>query len=285
MDKLKVLYVTSEINPFLNETLLSGVVRKVTQDMFEHRGMDLRIMVPKFGLINDRMNGLHEVIRLSGANISMWDEDKLLIIKVASIPNTRLQVYFLDNEEYFQRKSGLYDEDKKFHGDNDDRAIFFCKGVIETVKRLRWSPDIVHCYGWFSSLVPLYMNTTYKNDPNLRNAKIVFTPGERHENHKFDDNLCEKVRMFDIRDYHLNELRGAEYEGFLRVGIQNSDAVVYSDEINRSVLSYLRSLSGNGRLNKPAHISNAEGDMLEKFHYDLYSELVETSVADPAGVE
>jgi len=153
MSKLRVLYVASEINPFLQTSEVADFVRKLPQAMQE-RGMEIRILVPRFGIINERKNRLHEVVRLSGINISVGDEEKPLIIKVASIPNAKLQVYFIDNEDYFHRKSVFHDKENNFYEDNDERAIFFCKGVIETVRKLGWAPDVVHCNDWILSTEP-----------------------------------------------------------------------------------------------------------------------------------
>ena len=156
MSKLRILYVASEINPFLQTSAVADFVRKLPQAMQE-RGMEIRILVPRFGLINERKNRLHEVVRLSGINIAVGEEEKPLVIKVASIPNAKLQVYFIDNEDYFHRKSVFFDKNDNFYKDNDERAIFFCKGVLETVKKLGWAPDIVHCNDWMTSLIPLYI--------------------------------------------------------------------------------------------------------------------------------
>jgi starch synthase len=164
MSKLRILYVASEINPFLQTTQVADFVRKLPQAMQE-RGMEIRILVPRFGIINERRNRLHEVVRLSGINITVGDEEKPLVIKVASVPNARLQVYFIDNDDYFHRKSVFVDSDNNFFPDNDERAIFFCKGALETVKKLGWQPDIVHCTDWMTALIPMYLKTTYKKDP------------------------------------------------------------------------------------------------------------------------
>jgi len=184
MSKIRILYVASEINPFLQTTEVADFVRKLPQAMQE-RGMEIRILVPRFGLINERKNRLHEVVRLSGINISVGDEEKPLVIKVASIPNAKLQVYFIDNEDYFHRKSMFHDKANKFYEDNDERAIFFCKGVIETVRKLGWAPDVVHCNDWITSFIPLYLKTTYKNDPLFKNTKTVFTIYDNSFTHKF----------------------------------------------------------------------------------------------------
>lgn len=225
MSKLKILYVSSEINPFLKTTGVADYVRRIPQAMQE-KGMEIRILVPRFGLINERKNRLHEVVRLSGINISVGDEEKPLIIKVASIPNARLQVYFIDNDDYFQRKSMFTDKENKFYNDNDERAIFFCKGVIETVKKLGWAPDIVHCNDWMTSLIPMYLKTTYKNDPMFKDAKTVFTIYDNDFTHKFDESMLGKVKMLDVDDHTLSPLKSVDYSGFIRIGAKYSDTVV-----------------------------------------------------------
>src|SRR6218665_2928650 len=174
MRKLRILYVASEINPFLQVSEVAEFLRKLPQAMQE-KGMEIRILIPRFGSINERKTRLHEVVRLSGINISVGEDEKPLIIKVASIPTAKLQVYFLDNENYFNRKYVFLDKEGSFYDDNDERTIFFCKGVLETVKKLGWAPDIVHCTDWMTALIPLYLKTTYKNDPVFKDTKSVFT--------------------------------------------------------------------------------------------------------------
>ncbi|MEH0155158.1 glycogen/starch synthase [Limibacter armeniacum] len=230
MSKLKILYVSSEINPFLQTSEVADYVRKLPQSMQE-KGMEIRIMVPRFGLINERKNRLHEVVRLSGINIAVGEEEKPLTIKVASIPAAKLQVYFIDNEDYFQRKSVFTDNknDDKFFEDNDERAIFFCKGVIETVKKLGWAPDIVHCNDWITSLIPLYLKTTYKNDPVFKNSKSIYTIYNTSFQHKFDETLPDKVKMVDIEDTMLSNL-SSDYEGFIKIGSEYADLVTKSSK-------------------------------------------------------
>jgi len=164
MAKLRILYVSSEVDPFLNTSQIANFVRNLPAAMQE-RGMEIRILVPRFGSINERKNRLHEVVRLSGITIPMGDEEKPLTIKVASIPAAKLQVYFIDNEDYYQRKYILHDKEGAFYPDNHERAIFFCKGALETVIKLGWAPDVIHCNDWMSSLVPLYISTHYRNHP------------------------------------------------------------------------------------------------------------------------
>ncbi|GAA0892531.1 glycogen/starch synthase [Fulvivirga kasyanovii] len=229
MSKLRILYVASEINPFLQTSKVAEFVRKLPQAMQE-KGMEIRILVPRFGLINERKNRLHEVVRLSGINIAVGEEEKPLIIKVASIPNAKLQVYFIDNEDYFHRKYVFHDKENNFYEDNDERAIFFCKGVIETVRKLGWAPDIVHCNDWMTSLIPLYLKTTYKNDPLFKDTKSVFTTYNNAFSHKFNGDLIEKVKMIDIEDSMLTNLLSADYYGFIKLGLEFSDAIIRAEE-------------------------------------------------------
>jgi starch synthase len=266
MSKIRILYVASEINPFLQTTEVSEFVRKLPQAMQE-KGMEIRILVPRFGIINERKNRLHEVVRLSGINISVGDEEKPLIIKVASIPNAKLQVYFIDNEDYFHRKSVFHDKENRFYEDNDERAIFFCKGVIETVRKLGWSPDIVHCNDWITSFIPLYLKTTYKNDPLFKNAKTVFTIYNNSFTHKFKGDLMEKVKMMDIEDNMLGHLKTQDYEGFIKLGAQFSDLV--------SVAGDNKKLEGLVKKIKEKKVETIEkGDNYTESFYNLYTELV-----------
>jgi starch synthase len=265
MSNLRILYVATEINPFLQTSAVADFVRKLPQAMQE-RGMEIRILVPRFGLINERKNRLHEVVRLSGINISVGDEEKPLVIKVASIPNAKLQVYFIDNEDYFHRKSVFHDSDDKFYEDNDERAIFFCKGVIETVKKLGWEPNIVHCTDWMTSLIPLYLKTTYKNDPLFQNTKCVFTVYNNRFSHKFNSNLIEKVKMLDIEDSMLSNLKSGDYDGFVKLGMEYSDAVINSNGESTDLEKLLDD-------HKSVDTIEGEKDFTDSY-YDLYNELV-----------
>jgi starch synthase len=267
MSKLRVLYVASEINPFLQTSEVADFVRKLPQAMQE-RGMEIRILVPRFGLINERKNRLHEVVRLSGINISVGEEEKPLIIKVASIPNAKLQVYFIDNEDYFHRKYVFHDKENKFYEDNDERAIFFCKGVIETVKKLGWAPDIVHCNDWMTSLIPLYLKTTYKNDPLFKDAKSIFTIHNNSFSHKFNDDLLEKVKMMDIEDSMLANLQSADYQGFIKLGMEFSDSVIMAEEDN-SLSELFEEINDKKKLE-----TIEQNDNFSESYFNLYNELV-----------
>lgn len=172
-DKKRVLLVSQEMHPYTDTTEVSDIVFKYAQYLQE-KGMEVRILMPRFGVINERRHRLHEVVRLSGMNITVDDDDYPLIIKVASLPGTRLQVYFLDNDEFFKRK-GMFEDENGFYEDNLDRTIFFCKGVIETVKKFGWTPDITHCFGWMTSMLPAYLKTQYKNEPIWRNTRCLYS--------------------------------------------------------------------------------------------------------------
>ena len=228
MSNLRILYVASEINPFLQTSEVADFVRKLPQAMQE-KGMEIRILVPRFGLINERKNRLHEVVRLTGINIAVGDEEKPLIIKVASIPNAKLQVYFIDNEDYFHRKSVFHDKENKFYEDNDERAIFFCKGVIETVKKLGWAPDIVHCNDWMTSLIPLYLKTTYKNDPLFKSSKTVFSVYNTSFTQKLDSDLLEKVRKRVNEDSMFANHQTADMNGFIESSVEFSEAMIRAE--------------------------------------------------------
>ena len=247
MSKLRILYVATEINPFLQTTKVADFLRMLPQAMQE-RGMEIRIFVPRFGLINERKNRLHEVVRLSGINIAVGEEEKPLVIKVASIPNAKLQVYFIDN---------------------DERAIFFCKGVLETVKKLGWSPDIVHCYDWMTGLIPMYLKTTYKKDPIFKDAKSVFTVCNNEFSHKFEGDLLEKVKMLDIEDSMLGHLKSADYDGFVKVGMEYADTVIKSDE---DFSDNMNALFTEFKLTKTINEIEQNEDQLDSY-YNLYNEL------------
>ena len=172
MKNQKILYVSSEVVPYLPETEISSMSFEIPR-MINKQGGQIRIFMPKYGSINERRHQLHEVIRLSGLNLVINDLDMPLIIKVASIPKERIQVYFIDNEDYFKRKATFNDENGKLFKDNDERGIFFAKGLIETIKRLNWPPDIIHVHGWLSSFFPLYLKEVYKDEPIFQNSKII----------------------------------------------------------------------------------------------------------------
>lgn len=265
--KLRILYVTSEIEPFLKITSAADVIRPLPQKLQE-KGHDIRIFMPKFGVINERRNRLHEVVRLSGINIKVAGEEKPLTIKVASIPNARLQVYFLDNEDYFKRKSALTNPtDNSFHIDNDERAIFFCKGVIETVRKLGWAPDIIHCHDWMTSFLPLYMRTHYQNDPMFRNTKIVFTLYNNDFENENIGNFIEKMRIDGINDETLGNFGENNFIGLCKGGIAMSDVVTKGHpSISETLESHIAQIKSSGE-----YIQTDDMDSCAQKYNELYA--------------
>lgn len=265
MAKTKILFITHEMSPFLELTKISEITRHLPQAM-QDKGLEIRILMPRFGSINERRNRLHEVIRLSGMNIIINDNDNPLIIKVASIPSARMQVYFLDNEEYFQRKHVFSDNNNKFYEDNDERSIFFCKGALETVKKLGWSPDVVHCHGWMSSLVPAYLKTLYKDDPTFKNSKVVYSVYEDDFTTTLNADFASKAIMNGMTAEHTEMYAGATNTALNLGAISYSDAVVYACEnINEEVLKFVKNA------NKPTLEFNSTSDF--ENYYNLYEEI------------
>jgi starch synthase len=203
MSKKRVLFVTQEMNPYTTLTEISKMVHKLAPYCY-NKGYEVRVLMPKFGTINERRHRLHEVVRLSGMNIIVDDDDFPLIIKVASLPGSRMQVYFLDNEEFFKRKHLFKDSAGKSFQDNADRMVFFCKGVMETVKKFGWPPDIIHCHGWMSSLVPLYFDKIYRDNPIFEHSKLVFSAYDHSFEDSFDKSFLSKACINDLEEEDLN---------------------------------------------------------------------------------
>jgi starch synthase len=229
MKDKKVLNISSEVVPYLPQTNQAVNSFKIPKTINDHGGQT-RIFMPRYGLINERRHQLHEVIRLSGMNLVINDVDMPLIIKVASIPKERMQVYFIDNDEYFKRRAILKDEKQALFSDNDERMIFFTKGVVETVKKLNWSPDIIHLHGWFTSLFPLYLKTYYKDEPIFANSKIVTSIYAKDFEGVVSDDFHKKVAFDNISEEHLEHLKKADFENLTRLGLCFSDACVVAEE-------------------------------------------------------
>jgi len=228
MQNKKVLIISSEVIPYLPQTKRSINSFKIPKSINDAGGQ-IRIFMPRYGLINERRHQLHEVIRLSGMNMVINDMDMPLIIKVASIPKERMQVYFIDNEEYFKRKEILHDADGNLFPDNDERMLFFTKGVIETVKKLNWSPDIIHLHGWFTSLFPVYMKTYFAQDPIFEQSKIVTSIYPDDLNGTLNKALKDKM-AFDNIDEDLSKLSTPGYDELMEIAIAHSDGLVLEDE-------------------------------------------------------
>lgn len=240
MKNAKVLFVSQEITPFLEHTEVANVARRLPQGVQE-KGREIRTFMPRFGLINERRNQLHEVIRLSGMNLIIDDSDHPLIIKVASIQSARMQVYFIDNEEYFQRKMIFRDAKKKFFKDNEDRMIFFCRGVLETVKKLGWSPDVIHCHGWMTSLIPFFVKTGYKDEPMFRNSKVVYSSYLQDMEETFSPNLAKKLKMDGVSADDVKLYKEPSMANIHLAAMKLSDGVIKGCEgKNTSIDNFLK---------------------------------------------
>jgi starch synthase len=274
MAKTKILFITHEMSPFLELTKISEITRQLPQAM-QDKGLEIRILMPRFGNINERRNRLHEVIRLSGMNIIINDNDNPLIIKVASIPSARMQVYFLDNEEYFQRKHVFTDANNKFFEDNDERTIFFCKGALETVKKLGWAPDVVHCHGWMSSLVPAYLKTIYKDDPTFKNSKVVYSVYEDCFTASLNPAFATKAMINGMNSENTEIYAGATNTALNIGAVSYSDGVILGCEnINEEVLKFVK------KSNKPTLEYNSTSDF--ENYYNLYEEIANEELASLA---
>ena len=240
MAKNKILYVCQQIMPYLPETEESCLCRQLSQAMQEH-GNEIRTFMPRYGCINERRNQLHEVIRLSGMNLIINDDDHQLIIKVSSIPSARIQIYFIDNDDFFSRKAVLTSEDGKEFEDNDARMMFFARGVIETVKKLQWRPSVVHCHGWFSAITPLYLRNMFKDDPILSGCKIVVSLyGEKFAT-PLNSELTEKLVNEGVEREEAAKMGEPSYENLMRFVIDNVDGVVAgSEHADKGLLDYAR---------------------------------------------
>jgi starch synthase len=240
MESQKVLFVSQEITPYLPETELSQISRFLPQAIQE-TGKEIRTFMPKYGNINERRNQLHEVIRLSGMNLIIDDTDHPLIIKVASIQAARMQVYFIDNEDYFQRKHMVTDSKGSFFKDNDERMIFFARGVLETVRKLRWSPDLVHCHGWFTSLVPLYIKKAYREDPLFADSKVIFSFYDNGFDQQLDPAFADKVLVDGVSSDHVSQVKDPGYENLVSLAATYSDGLIQgSAGVSDTVLQVLK---------------------------------------------
>ena len=241
MENIKVLFVSQEITPYLQETEMSVIGRYLPQGIQE-RGKEIRTFMPKFGSINERRNQLHEVIRLSGMNLIIDDTDHPLIIKVASIQSARMQVYFIDNEDYFHRKHIETNEKDEEFPDNDERLIFFARGVLETVKKLRWAPDIIHCHGWMTGLVPLYLKKAYNEDPLFATSKVIYSIYNKEFKKPFKSSFKKKLWIEGISDDDIKLITHPSFINLSKLAITMSDAVIIGSEtVNKELVQFVKS--------------------------------------------
>jgi len=272
MDKKKVLFISQEMTPYLaTGRTISEVSRSLPQAVMDN-GYEIRNFMPRFGCINERRHQLHEVIRLSGMNIVVNEMDQPLIIKVASIPSARTQVYFIDNEEYFKRKHTTQDDKGVCFSDNDERAIFFARGVFETVKKLGWSPDIIHCHGWMTSLIPVYLKNLYKEDPLFQHTKVVQSLYSTDVfSEPLDVNFPKKV-LVENMNQALYEPSDTGYEAIIKESLRYTDAVVSGLEPISS--SLLEAVDNAVKVN---HLRVTNAANLAESVMALYDEILENT--------
>ena len=243
MKASKILFISQEITPFVPESPMATVGRNLpqaTQDL----GKEIRIFTPKWGNINERRNQLHEVIRLSGMNLIINDTDHPLIIKVASLQAARMQVYFIDNDDYFHNRLMTCDSEGNDYCDNDERTIFFARGVLETVKKLRWCPEVIHCHGWISALVPLFVKSSYCEEPSFRDSKVVISLYDDNFKTDFPDNFAQKIFNHDFREGFIEDIKTpVTYIELAKLAIRNCDGVIINgDNIPQELIDYANSL-------------------------------------------
>lgn len=230
MKKSRVLFVSSEITPYTTESHISQIGRYLPQGIQE-KGKEIRTFMPRYGCVNERRNQLHEVIRLSGMNLIINDADHPLIIKVASIQAARMQVYFIDNEEFFQRKFTTANEAGETFDDNEERSIFFCRGVLETVKKLGWSPDVIHCHGWMTAVMPLLVKKMYNDEPLFTNTKIVYSVYNDDFSKPFSKEYTSKLMMPGVTKEDIKAVaKEGSFINLTKMAIQHSDGIVVGEE-------------------------------------------------------
>ncbi len=245
MKSKKILFITTEIDPFVSETPTSLKGRILPQSIQE-AGYEIRTFSPKWGNINERRNQLHEVIRLSGMNLIIDDTDHPLIIKVASLPTAKMQIYFIDNDDYFMKRGILTDKEGKEYADNGERAIFYARGVLETVKKLRWTPDIIHCHGWATALAPFYIKQAYADEPSFRDTKVVMEVSAKEFN---SDLGAENAKFVEYKDAHYDDIKDicADSYGHTeleKIAVKFSDGVIIEDNnVDPAIIEYAKSRS------------------------------------------
>ena len=240
MEKKRVLYISQEIAPFLPHSDIATTTRKLPQGIQEG-GKEIRAFMPRYGCINERRHQLHEVIRLSGMNLIINDVDHPLIIKVASVPQAKIQVYFIDNEDFFTRKATVKSDKGDYFDDNDERAMFFGRGVLETVKKLGWKPDIINCHGWMTALTPLYIKKLYHNDQHFADAKVVYSVYDNGFNKNWDSNFYEKLKFDGFEEEDIHDLKDVDFVTLTKKAIQVSDGVIQgSGQIDKEIVKAIQ---------------------------------------------
>jgi starch synthase len=265
--KKRILFIANEMSPYLELTDFAEIVNKLAVKANES-GMEVRCIMPRFGVINERRHRLHEVVRLSGINVTIDNDDYPLVIKVASLPNARLQIYFLDNEDYFKRKSIFHDEKEKWFDDNGLRTVLFCKGALETVKKFGWPPDIIHCSGWMTGLIPMFIKTAYKKEPVFSNSKIVFSIGQTTFKEKLGNDLLKIAAINDnVTKKELEPFKDTTNTAMFMGGASYADAITFAaDKVDKKLVDQFSKVKG-----KKVIRYDAESDLTD--YLQLYADL------------
>jgi starch synthase len=265
--KKRILFIANEMSPYLELTEFSEIANKLAIKANDN-GFEVRCIMPRFGTINERRHRLHEVVRLSGINVSVDNDDMPLQIKVASLPSARLQVYFLENEELFKRKQIFHDEQEKWFDDNGLRTVFFCKGALETVKKFGWPPDIIHCSGWMTGLIPAYLKTLYKKEPVFAHSKTVFTVGENTFKEKLGADFIKKALIHPtLKEKDLEVYKEGTNTAMFRGGATFADAITFgADKLDKKLVDEFSKVRGKKTLP-----FNEESDLTE--YLQLYTDL------------
>jgi len=265
--KKRILFIANEISPYLELTEFAEIVNKLAV-LSNDNNFEVRCIMPRFGVINERRHRLHEVVRLSGINVTIDNDDYPLIIKVASLPNARLQVYFLDNEDYFKRKSIFTDEKDNWFEDNGLRTVLFCKGALETVKKFGWPPDIIHCSGWMTGLIPMFIKSAYKKEPVFSNCKVVFTIGNNTFNEKLGSDFLKLATINEnVTKKELDHFKEADNTAMFRGGAQFADAITFgSAEVEKKLVDEFTKVKGKKVLKY-----DEESDLTD--YLQLYSDI------------
>ncbi len=265
--KKRILFIAHEMSPYLELTEFSEIANRLAIKANDNN-FEVRCIMPRFGTINERRHRLHEVVRLSGINVSVDNEDMPLQIKVASLPSARLQVYFLDNEDLFRRKFVFHDENEKWYDDNGLRTVFYCKGALETVKKFGWPPDIIHCSGWMTGLIPAYLKTVYKKEPVFAHSKIVYTIGQNTFKEKLGSDFIKKALIHaSLKDKDLEIYKDANNTAMFRGGATFADAITFgAGKIEKKLVDEFSKVKGKKTLPY-----NPEGDLTD--YLQLYGDL------------
>ncbi|MGG9972302.1 glycogen/starch synthase [Ferruginibacter sp. SUN002] len=265
--KKRILFIANEMSPYLELTEFAEIINKLAVKANDS-GMEIRCIMPRFGVINERRHRLHEVVRLSGINVTVDGDDYPLVIKVASLPNARLQVYFLDNEDFFKRKTIFHDENEKWFDDNGLRTVLFCKGALETVKKFGWPPDIIHCSGWMTGLIPMFIKTAYKKEPVFNNCKVIYTIGENTFKEKMGADFLKLATINDnVTKKELEHFKDNNNVALFRGGAAFADAVSFgAPKTDKKLVEEFSKIKGKKTLP-----FNAESDLTD--YLQLYTDL------------